>query len=188
MTSPRPRRSQDDAFTLIELMVVVLIIGILIAIAIPTFLGAQNRAKNRAAQSDLRNALTAARTATGLVQGAFLNSAGTVFKAADLLLVEPALKFDDTASTVGIARVATVAGGTTITLEEKSAATNVVYGISSTSKGVVTFCKGAAAGDCISPASTTPGLDQQVVAVQRRWLATRLALLGGGVMPGSALA
>jgi type IV pilus assembly protein PilA len=53
---------QDDkGFTLIELMVVVLIIAILIAIAIPTFLGLRRRAQDRAAQSDLRNALTAAK-------------------------------------------------------------------------------------------------------------------------------
>lgn len=49
----------EDGFTLIELMVVVLIIAILIAIAIPTFLGARERAQDRAAQSDLRNAFTA---------------------------------------------------------------------------------------------------------------------------------
>lgn len=56
----RRRREDDQGFTLIELMVVVLIIAILIAIAIPTFLGAQDRARNRAAQSEIRNALTAA--------------------------------------------------------------------------------------------------------------------------------
>jgi len=58
------RRSSDDeqGFTLIELMVVVLIIAILIAIAIPTFLGARQRAQDRAAQSDLRNGLTAEKT------------------------------------------------------------------------------------------------------------------------------
>jgi type IV pilus assembly protein PilA len=57
-------RRQDDeqGFTLIELMVVVLIIAILIAIAIPTFLGARARAQDRAAQSDLRNGLTAEKT------------------------------------------------------------------------------------------------------------------------------
>src|SRR5437879_9266500 len=58
----RQRRQDDEGFTLIELMVVVLIIAILIAIAIPTFLGAQNRARDRGAQSNLRNALTAAKT------------------------------------------------------------------------------------------------------------------------------
>jgi type IV pilus assembly protein PilA len=51
----------EDGFTLIELMVVVLIIAILIAIAIPTFLGLRERAQNRAATSDLRNGLTAAK-------------------------------------------------------------------------------------------------------------------------------
>ena len=53
---------EDEGFTLIELMVVVLIIAILIAIAIPTFLGARSRAQNRSGQSDLRNGLTAAKT------------------------------------------------------------------------------------------------------------------------------
>ena len=52
---------EEEGFTLIELMVVVLIIAILIAIAIPTFLGARKRAQDRAAQSSARNAVTAAK-------------------------------------------------------------------------------------------------------------------------------
>jgi len=43
----RKRRNDEEGFTLIELMVVVLIIAILLAIAIPTFLGARERANDR---------------------------------------------------------------------------------------------------------------------------------------------
>lgn len=55
-----PRRDHDDeGFTLIELMVVVLIIAIVLAIAVPTFFGAQKRARDRRAQALVRNVLTA---------------------------------------------------------------------------------------------------------------------------------
>lgn len=55
---PRDTR-EDQGFTLVELMVVILILAILMAIAIPIFLGASTSAKQRAAQSDLHDALTA---------------------------------------------------------------------------------------------------------------------------------
>jgi len=73
----RRMRENEEGFTLIELMVVVLIIAILIAIAIPTFLGAQDRARDRAAQSDLRNAFTAARSIATDFEGAFKTSSAS---------------------------------------------------------------------------------------------------------------
>jgi type IV pilus assembly protein PilA len=83
----RARRDEEEGFTLIELMVVVLIIAILIAIAIPTFLGAKGRAQDRAVESSLRNGLTAAKTS-------FTDTSSyTGATAAALQAIEPSLTF-----------------------------------------------------------------------------------------------
>ena len=79
-------RDDEEGFTLIELMVVVLIIAILLAIAIPTFLGARERAQNRAAQSDLRNALAAEKVF-------YTDNETYTGASADIDAIEPALDY-----------------------------------------------------------------------------------------------
>jgi len=93
LKSIRDRRENEEGFTLIELMVVVLIIAILIAIAIPTFLGARTKANDRAAQSSLRNALTAAKSVF-TDQNSYIPA-----DAAALSVDEPSLTFAPGAST-----------------------------------------------------------------------------------------
>jgi type IV pilus assembly protein PilA len=99
LKSIKQRLGHDDeqGFTLIELMVVVLIIAILLAIAIPTFLGARNSANARAAQSNLRNALTAEQTQW--TNGQAFSTASATMK-----LIEPAINWVDN-----------TAGGVTVT-------------------------------------------------------------------------
>jgi type IV pilus assembly protein PilA len=53
--------ADEQGFTLIELMVVVMVLGILLVIGLPTFLGVRARFQDRGAQTDLRNAVLAAR-------------------------------------------------------------------------------------------------------------------------------
>ena len=60
-TALRRLRDDEEGFTLIELMVVVMILGILLVMGMPTFLGVRSRFQDRAAQTDLRNAVLSAR-------------------------------------------------------------------------------------------------------------------------------
>jgi type IV pilus assembly protein PilA len=123
--SLKSRRDDEEGFTLIELMVVVLIIAILIAIAIPTFLGARQRAQDRAAQSDLRNALTAEKTF-------YTDGESYTAATASMVAIEPSLKWG-TDNTVG--PVVTVNAAGSIVCIERQSKSGTLFAIADISTG-----------------------------------------------------
>ena len=143
----RKKQESEEGFTLIELMVVVLIIAILIAIAIPTFLGAQNRARDRAAQSDLRNALSAAKTIATDFEGYWKTDAtcaGNLLNAAKLYEAEKSLSFVDTTLEASPStKIAVVVDSTceNLFMTRRSTSKKATFGILAKQTGEVTYCK-----------------------------------------------
>jgi type IV pilus assembly protein PilA len=130
---------EEDGFTLIELMVVVLIIAILIAIALPTFLGLRQRAQDRAAQSNLRNGMAAAK--------AFYtdNETYTGFDNTDGQAIEPSLGWvGNVAPTTGQVAVRVGANGEVLLASLSASGTHFCI---ADDDGVTKYDSGAAAGD-----------------------------------------
>ena len=159
----KARRENEEGFTLIELMVVVLIIAILIAIAIPTFLGARQRAQDRAAQSSARNGLTAAKTVFTDRDSYMVTDLATTIAA--LQGVEPSLTFG-TASTDGPntldVDVTAVGDAISLTVKSRSGDCFTIMDIAQGANAGTYFTSAAAAGTpavCATPAasSAAPG-------------------------------
>src|SRR3954447_1361500 len=134
------RSKNEQGFTLIELMVVVLIIAVLLAIAVPTFLGAQNKAKDRSAQSSLRNSLTAAKTLYADTQ-TYTGVDDTALGAA-----EPSLSFKATGTDSTVAKEVSVSGATTTFVAVAKSAAGTCWAIKDISTSGTTF--GKVTGSC----------------------------------------
>jgi type IV pilus assembly protein PilA len=119
----RRHKGNEEGFTLIELMVVVLIIAILIAIAIPTFLGARTRAQDRQAQSNLRNAFAAEKVV-------YTDNQTFTTDVATLSGIEPSLTYNaanNVTAGTDAKQVYVNVTGTTVTLGAKSKSGTCFY-------------------------------------------------------------
>ena len=119
----RRHKGQEEGFTLIELMVVVLIIAILIAIAIPTFLGARTRAQDRQAQSNLRNAFAAEKVV-------YTDNQSFTTDIATLSGIEPSLTYvaaNNVTASTDAKQIYVNVTGTSVTLGAKSKSGTCFY-------------------------------------------------------------
>jgi type IV pilus assembly protein PilA len=151
----RGAQPEEDGFTLLELMMVILIIGILITVLTPLFLGAASRAKDRAMQASLSTATTGAKTF-------FLEKA-------DYSAATPAAMTAETGGVTFVGAGANPSGQNTVSLfappptvtqlvlagESKSG--SCFYVLDDETSGSTFYAKAPGAGGCAANGAPLPG-------------------------------
>ena len=127
-------RSNEDGFTLIEILVVILIIGVLAAIAIPSFLNQTNKATDASAKELAHAAQVAAETYATDHNGSYSGLAVSTLSQYDATI--------QTTSTTGNAFVAAVptATATSYQITTSSANGNETFTISRSNGAITRTC------------------------------------------------
>lgn len=141
----RQRSANEEGFTLVELLVVMLILGILAAIAIPAFFSQRDKGNDTDAKANARTVQTALESYATDNGGSYADATMT-----KLAAIEGTITNMNKTGAGGVVLSGLAAGTYTITATSK---TGTTFGITRASTGAVTYPCSVAKGGC--PSTTT---------------------------------